>query len=122
MFFAHGAQKVLGWFGGFGLQGTVGYFKNALHIPVPLGYLAAFTEFLGGIALVVGLFTKEASLGLFITMLVATFAAHRKVGFFMNWGNQADRGEGFEYSLTLAVAALALVFLGAGAYGLDAIL
>ncbi len=122
VFFAHGAQKVLGWFGGYGLQGTIGWFKNALHIPAPIGYLGAFTEFLGGIALVIGLETRLAALGLFIMMLVATFTAHWKVGFFMNWGSQADRGEGFEFSLTLAIATLALVLTGAGPYGLDALL
>lgn len=122
VFFAHGAQKVLGWFGGYGLKGTVGYFKNALHIPTPIGYIGAFTEFLGGLALIAGLETRLAGLGLVIMMLVATYKAHWKIGFFMNWGSQADRGEGFEYSLTLAVVTLALVVMGAGAYSLDAIL
>ena len=122
VFFAHGAQKVLGWFGGYGLKGTIGYFKNGLNIPVPIGYLGAFTEFLGGVALIAGFETRIAALGLGIMMLVATFKAHWRIGFFMNWGNQPERGEGFEFSLTLAVAALALVFMGAGAYSLDAIL
>jgi putative oxidoreductase len=120
--FAHGSQKVLGWFGGYGLQGTKGYFANALGIPAPLFYLAAFTEFFGGIAIVLGLFTNIAALGVGVIMLVATFKAHWTNGFFMNWGNQANRGEGFEYSLTLAVLAAALVITGPGLFSVQALL
>ena len=64
VFFAHGAQKVFGWFGGYGLTGTVGYFKNVVHVPTPLAYLGPFVEFAGGIALAFGLFTKFAAFGI----------------------------------------------------------
>ncbi len=120
--FAHGAQKVLKWFGGYGLQGTVGYFKNALHIPPFLGYVGAFAEFLGAIGVFLGLLTRISALGLFCVMAVAFYSAHRKNGFFMNWSAEANKPEGFEYTLTLAVLALVLLITGPGPYSLDALL
>jgi putative oxidoreductase len=122
VFFMHGAQKVLGWFGGYGLKVTVGHFKNALHIPSPLGYVAALAEFFGSIALLFGLFTQAAALGILITMLVATVKVHAPAGFFLNATNDPKRGNGYEYSLTLAVIALVLVIFGGGSYSLDAVL
>jgi putative oxidoreductase len=122
VFFMHGAQKVPGWFGGYGLKGTVGYFKSALAIPTPLGYAAALTEFLGGIALVLGLFTQPAALGILVTMAVAIFKVHGPAGFFLNTSHDPKRGDGFEYSLTLGMIALVVMILGGGAYSLDAVL
>jgi putative oxidoreductase len=122
VFFMHGAQKVLGWFGGYGLKATVGYFKTALHIPSPLGYAAAIAEFFGSIALLLGVFTQAAALGILLTMVVATFTVHAPAGFFLNTTNDPKRGSGYEYTLTLAVIALVLVLLGGGIYSLDAIL
>ncbi len=120
VFFAHGAQKVFGWYGGHGLKGTAGFFKSAWGIPIPLGYLWSFGEFFGSIALALGVLTRITALGFLIGMLVAVLMAHRK-HFFMNWGSEAGRGEGFEYSLSLAVIALVLIFLGGGAYSIDAL-
>ncbi len=122
VFFMHGAQKVLGWFGGYGLKGTVGYFKSALQIPAPLGYAAALTEFFGGIALVLGILTQPAAFGILITMAVATFKVHGSAGFFLNTTNDPKRGHGYEYSLTLGVIALVVLMMGPGALSLDAIL
>ncbi|MGA7160743.1 MAG: DoxX family protein [Bacteroidota bacterium] len=118
VFFAHGAQKVFGWFGGYGLSGTVGYFKNVVHIPALLAYLGPFVEFLGGIALLVGVFTKVAALGIFIMMLVATLKVHFPMGFFMS-GKGDGKGAGYEFTLTLAVISLVLVLLGGGFYSVD---
>ncbi|HTR82676.1 MAG TPA: DoxX family protein [Bacteroidota bacterium] len=118
VFFAHGAQKVFGWFGGYGLTGTVGYFKNVVHVPAPLAYLGPFVEFLGGIALVLGLFTKFAALGIFIMMLVATLKVHLPMGFFLS-GKGDGKGQGYEFTLTLAVISLVLVLLGGGVYSID---
>lgn len=122
VFFMHGAQKVLGWFGGYGLKGTVGWMKSALQIPTPLAYVAAFAEFAGSIALLLGMFTHVAALGILITMLVATFKVHTPAGFFLNSSGDAKRGNGYEYTLTLAVIALVLVLMGGGSYSIDAIL
>ena len=118
VFFAHGAQKVFGWFGGYGLSGTVGYFKNVVHVPTLLAYLGPFVEFVGGIALLIGVFTKVAALGIFIMMLVATLKVHLPMGFFLS-GKGDGKGQGYEFSLTLAVISLVLVLLGGGFYSID---
>lgn len=118
VFFAHGAQKVLGWFGGYGLAGTVGYFKNVVKIPTPLAYLGPFVEFLGGIALIFGVFTKVAALGILIMMIVATLKVHFPEGFFLS-GKGDGKGQGYEFTLTLAVISLVLVLLGGGIYSID---
>jgi putative oxidoreductase len=118
VFFAHGAQKVLGWFGGYGLSGTVDYFKNVVKIPTPLAYLGPFVEFLGGIALVFGVFTKVAALGILIMMIVATLKVHFPQGFFLT-GKGDGKGQGYEFTLTLAVISLVLVLLGGGVYSID---
>ncbi len=120
IWFAHGAQKVLGWFGGHGLKGTVqGYFKGALGIPEPLGYLGAFVEFFGGIFLIFGFLTRLSALGLLIMMIVAMFKVHVNIGFFMNWGTAAGRGEGYEFTLAMIGIALVLLITGPGLYAVD---
>ena len=121
VFFMHGAQKVLGWFGGYGLKATIGHFKANLHIPSQLGYLAAFVEFFGSIALILGILTQPAAFGILVTMIVATLKVHGPAGFFLSTGDP-KRGQGYEYSLTLGVLALVVVILGGGAYSLDAVL
>ena len=119
IFVMHGAQKVLGLFGGPGLQATVQNFQTHLGIPPVLGYIASFTEFFGGIALVVGALTRLAALGIGITMGVAMLQAHLANGFFLNWSCESGKGHGFEYNLALIGMALALVLTGGGAYSLD---
>jgi putative oxidoreductase len=122
VFFMHGSQKVLGWFGGYGLKATVGFFASTLRIPSVLGYAAAFAEFLGGIALILGVGTQVAALFIFVTMLVATLKVHAPAGFFLNVQHDPKRGDGVEYSLTLAVIALVLMLMGGGSYSVDALL
>lgn len=110
VFFAHGAQKVLGWWGGPGLAGTV-QFMAGMGIPAFLAYAAAFTEFLGGIFLILGFLTRISAVGIGITMLVAIFMVHLKQGFFAPGG--------IEYSLTLGVISLVILLLGPGRYSVD---
>jgi putative oxidoreductase len=105
VFIAHGGQKMFGWFGGKGLEATIAGMAQG-GIPAPLAFLAAFTEFFGGLAVLVGLLSRLASLGLFITMLVAVFGVHLKGGFFLPTG--------FEFAFTLGMIALALIFTGPG--------
>src|SRR6266702_7635710 len=79
VFFAHGAQKMLGWFGGYGFSGTMGFFTGAMHIPAPFAFLAIAAEFFGGLGLVLGLLTRIAAFGIGVTMLVAILTVNRAV-------------------------------------------
>jgi putative oxidoreductase len=118
VFFAHGAQKLLGWFGGHGRSATVHMFRDELGIPTPLAYLAIAAEFFGGLGLIVGFLTRIAALGIAITMAVATVTVHLKHGFFLNWfGNK--QGHGFEYHLLAIALAIVVIVYGAGAFSLD---
>ena len=118
IFFAHGSQKALGWFGGYGFSGTMGFFTNLLHIPAPFAFLAIAAEFLGGIGLIVGLLGRVVAFGVTFNMLVAVLLVHAKVGFFMNWSGQ-QKGEGFEYHLLAMVIGLVLMVRGSGAFSVD---
>lgn len=109
IFFAHGSQKVLGWFGGHGLAATVQGMTSG-GIPAPFAYLAAFTEFLGGLAVLSGLLSRLASVGLAIVMLVAMLKVHLSGGFFLPTG--------FEYTVALLGMALCLIFAGPGRFAL----
>jgi putative oxidoreductase len=121
VFFAHGAQKMLGWFGGYGFTGTMGFFTQKMGIPAPLAFLAICAEFFGGLGLIVGLLSRIAAFGIICNMLVAIFTVHRFNGFFMNWfGNQ--KGEGFEYHLLAIAIGVAILVKGAGAFSLDRLL
>lgn len=106
VFIAHGGQKMFGWWGGKGLEATVTGMAEG-GIPVFLGYLASFTEFFGGVAVLIGLLTRVASLGLAIVMAVAMFKAHFANGFFLS-------DKGYEYTLVLGLLALGVMLLGPG--------
>src|SRR5438874_730971 len=107
VFFAHGAQKVLGWFGGNGFNGAMAMFTQALGIPAFLALLAIMAEFLGGICLMVGLLSRIAALSIAVDMVVAVLLVHAPNGLFMNWQG-TQKGEGFEYHL-LAIAIAVLI-------------
>ncbi len=118
IFFAHGAQKVLGWFGGPGYSGTMNMFTHYMAIPAPFAFLAIMAEFLGGLGLILGLLGRVAAFGIVCNMLVAIFKVHLANGLFMNWaGNQ--KGEGFEYHLLAIAIGVAILVLGSGALSLD---
>ncbi len=121
VFFAHGAQKVLGWFGGYGFHGTMGFFTQEMGIPAPFAFLAICAEFLGGIGLMLGFLSRVAAFGIACNMLVAVFMVHHQFGFFMNWSG-TQKGEGFEFHLLVLAMALAIMVLGAGALSLDGLL
>jgi putative oxidoreductase len=121
VFFAHGSQKMLGWFGGYGFHGTMGFFTQVMHIPAPLAFLAICAEFFGGLGLIVGLLGRVAAFGITIIMLVAIFTAHIQYGFFMNWSGQ-QKGEGFEYHLLAIALALVVTIKGSGALSVDRLL
>ena len=121
VFFAHGAQKALGWFGGAGLQSTVRVFREQLRIPAPLALLSVAAEFLGGLGLIVGLLSRIAALGIAVVMIVALVAVQGKFGFFMNWYGE-KQGHGIEYHILVLALALAVIIKGAGAFSLDQVL
>ncbi|PJZ51961.1 DoxX family protein [Leptospira adleri] len=117
--FPHGAQKLLGWFGGYGFKGTMGYFTGSAGIPAIVAFLVIIGESLGSVALVFGLLTRFTALSIAIIMLGAALMVHKENGFFINWYG-AQKGEGYEFHLLAIGAALALTVTGAGAYSLDA--
>ena len=117
--FPHGAQKTLGWYGGNGFGGTMGFFTEMMHIPVALAFLAIMAEFLGSLGLIVGLFSRVAAFGIAVNMIVAIVIVHSTNGFFMNWfGKQT--GEGFEYHLLAVGLSLIVLIQGGGSLSLDA--
>jgi putative oxidoreductase len=118
VFFAHGAQKMLGWFGGYGFSGTMGFFTTQMHIPAIFAFLAIAAEFFGGLGLILGFLTRVAAFGIGVTMVVAIVTVHQAFGFFMNWSG-AQHGEGFEYHLLVLAIVAFLMIRGAGAFSLD---
>lgn len=118
VFFAHGAQKMLGWFGGYGFSGTMQFFTQMMHIPAPLAFLAICAEFFGGLGLLVGFLGRVAAFGIMMNMLVAIFTVHLANGFFANWSGQ-QKGEGFEYHLLAIALALVVIIKGSGALSVD---
>lgn len=119
--FPHGAQKMLGWFGGYGFSGTMNYFTGTMHIPAVFAFLAILAEFAGALALIVGFTSRVAAFGIASVMAVAILMAHAANGFFMNWyGNQ--KGEGFEYHLLALALALIVMIYGGGKASVDAVI
>jgi putative oxidoreductase len=121
IFFAHGAQKMLGWFGGYGFSGTMGFFTAVMHIPALFAFLAIAAEFFGGLGLIFGFLTRIAALGIFSNMVVAVAMVHHQFGFFMNWTG-AQKGEGFEYHLLVLAVTAFLMIHGSGAVSIDRVL
>ncbi len=121
IFFAHGAQKVLGWFGGYGLKGTAGYFTS-IGLPLPIAYGVCFFELLGGIGLLIGLLTRLAALAVIVVMIGAIAKVHWQNGFFLNWELTPGKGHGFEANLAFIAMALACLIAGGGALSVDLLL
>ncbi|MEI6408094.1 MAG: DoxX family protein [Bacteroidota bacterium] len=118
--FPHGAQKLLGWFGGYGYQGTMQYFTQTVQVPYLIGLLVILGESLGMIALFFGFASRFMGASLTIILTGASFlGGHYQRSFFMNWfGNQP--GEGFEYFLPLLVCSVILALKGGGKWSIDA--
>jgi len=118
IFFAHGAQKALGWFGGYGFSGTMGWFTQQLHVPAIFAFLAICAEFLGGIGLILGALGRVAAFGIACNMVVAVLMVHLPNAFFMYWTGQ-QKGEGFEFHLLALSIAAVLMVRGSGAFSVD---
>lgn len=114
----HGAQKLFGWFGGYGFSATMNYFTGVMHVPSALAFLVIASEAFGSLGLLLGLGTRLAAFGAAATMVGAVLTTHLKVGFFMDWFDNRP-GEGFEYHLLALALALPLVVRGGGALALD---
>jgi len=113
---AHGAQKLFGWFGGYGLTGTGGFLEQLGFVPGKRNALfAGLAEGVGGLLLALGLATPLAAAVIIAVMTVASVSVHLKHGFF-------NHNQGYEYTMMLAVIALSIAFTGPGAFSLDAVL
>lgn len=113
IFAAHGAQKLFGWFGGYGLTGTAGWMESIGLTPgLPLAVLAGSAEFFGGLLLLLGLFTRPTALVLAFTMLIAIVSVHLPNGLFMS-------NNGYEFGLALLAISISLLASGGGRFALD---
>ena len=114
----HGAQKLLGWFGGYGLEGTLGFFTNQLGMPMIFALLVILGESLGALGLIAGFLTRFCAMGILFIMSGAIVMAHAGNGFFMNWSGKQG-GEGFEYHLLAIALCLSLLISGGGRFSAD---
>ena len=116
--FPHGAQKLLGWFGGNGFDATMAAFTTQMHIPKLLAVLVIMAEFFGSLGLFIGAFARVGAFGITCVMLGAIAMVHWPNGLFMNWtGKQA--GEGFEFHLLAITIGVAIMIRGAGRWSVD---
>ena len=119
--FPHGAQKLLGWFGGFGFTNSMTYFTQTAGLPWVVAFLIIMGESFGSLGLILGFFTRLSAFGLICIMLGAIITVHIPNGFFMNWfGKQA--GEGFEYHLLVIGISIPLLINGGGKYSVDGLI
>lgn len=116
--FPHGAQKLLGWFGGYGFTGTMGFFTGTMGIPWLLAFGVIMIEFFGSLLLLIGVGTRLAALGIGAVLTTAMFLVHVQNGFFMNWFGK-QQGEGIEYFLLIIGVAIALFVSGGGRWSVD---
>lgn len=113
IFSAHGAQKLFGWFGGYGLEGTGAWMASiGIEPGVLMAALAGGAEFFGGLALILGVLVRPAALVLAVTMAVAIVSVHLSNGLFM-------ANNGYEFGLALLALSVALFFRGAGGLSID---
>jgi len=119
--FAHGAQKLLGWFGGYGFEGTMGFFTGTAGLPWIVGFLVILIEFFGSLLLILGFATRVWSISIFFLFLGIMVTSHLPNGFFMNWyGSQ--KGEGIEFFLLALGMAASITITGAGRLSIDRVL
>ena len=119
--FAHGAQKLLGWYGGFGFEGTMGFFTQKMGLPWLVAFLVIIGESIGSLGLIAGLLTRFTAASFIVIMLGAIVTVHLPQGFFMNWFGQ-QTGEGFEYNLLVIGMSLALFIIGGGKWSFDSVI
>ena len=119
--FAHGAQKLFGWFGGYGFKGTMGFLTGQAGLPYFVALLVILIESIAALMVFAGLLTRVAALGIFGLFTIIMFKFHYTNGFFMNWAG-SQKGEGIEYFIILLGVALTLIIAGGGKASVDAAL
>ncbi|HEX8517899.1 MAG TPA: DoxX family protein [Bacteroidia bacterium] len=119
--FPHGAQKLLGWFGGYGFSGTMG-FLTSNGLPWIIALLVILIEFFGALMLIFGFGTRIAAVGIIVNFLGVVITSHASNGFFMNWYMQPNKGEGLEYFILLFGLAIISLIAGGGKASIDAVL
>jgi putative oxidoreductase len=117
--FPHGAQKLLGWFGGEGWSGTLKSFHDYFGVPAPITALVILGESLGALGLIFGVLGRFCAFGVACVMLGAVFMAHIGSGFFMNWRNLPNQGHGFEYHILAIGLAVIVMLKGSGCFSFD---
>ena len=120
--FPHGAQKLLGWFGGYGFNGTMGFLTSGAGLPWIVALLVILIEFFGALFLIFGFGTRLAALGIIGNFIGVVATSHLHNGFFMNWSKQANQGEGLEYFILLFGLGLVSLIAGGGKASMDAAL
>src|SRR5207245_8823491 len=120
IFFAHGAQKMLGWWGGAGFSGTVEAFEKG-GMPAPMAMLVIAAEFFGSLGVLFGCLTRFAAFGIAAVMVGAIYLVHFQYGFFVNWLDEPGKHNGFECNLGYLAMAVSLMLTGAGPLSIDAL-
>lgn len=118
--FPHGAQKLFGWFGGFGYEGTMGFLTGGAGLPWIVAFLVIVIEFFAALFLIFGFATRIATFGIIVNFLGILFSTHIHNGFFMNWGMQPNKGEGIEYFILLFGLVFISLIAGGGKASVDA--
>jgi putative oxidoreductase len=116
--FAHSTQKLLGWFGGPGFTGTLESFRDQLGLPLIVGVLVVFAEFVGSLGLILGFMGRAAAACIVTVMVGAILLVHMEYGFFMNWFGK-NAGEGFEFHLLAIGLSIPILARGSGAASVD---
>jgi putative oxidoreductase len=117
--FPHGAQKLLGWFGGYGFTGTIGFLTGQAHLPYIVALLVILIESVGAVLLIAGLFTRLAAFGVIVNFIGVVATSIINNGFFMNWYMEPNKGEGLEYFILLFGLAFISLIAGGGKWSID---
>lgn len=118
MLFGHGAQKLMGWFGGYGFEGTMAYFTGTAGLPWIVGLLVILLEFFGSVLLILGFATRIWSTAMLFLFAGIALMVHLPNGFYMNWEG-TQKGEGIEFFLLAIGMAASLTITGAGKLSID---
>ncbi len=120
--FPHGAQKMLGWFGGYGFSGSMNFLTQGAGLPWIVAFLVIIIEFFAPLFLVFGFLTRIAAFGIGAEFIGVVIKAHINNGFFMNWNKQPNKGEGLEFFILLFGLVIVILILGGGRASIDAVM